>query len=737
MNNKNTWPFDKNKQVHGMRLPEYLTWATGDGQHENKLLLPPIQRGFVWKSKQIVDLWDSLLRGMPIGSLMVSKLSKGQEASHLTTKKTEDVSSDAMGLLDGQQRTLAILIGWPSADPSPHCLWIDLAEEGYAGSPFEIRLTTQAQPFGFHRVSQARLSRHERREARKNYDKSHPAHHLKFDYELFSAHIENEQPRPWKANNIGSFIRVKDAWRAFLNSEHNKAKFINTFNIYLRVPLAQTMLSRLYDAFTCMDKLEVPLILIPDHINASRPESLLSNVPDPLVLLFERIGRNGAGLTAEDLLFSMIKQQWPKAQELINHSNGLPAVRSFMGASDYVMTAFRLAAAQNEGKSIADTPRPNPNDFHRHLGTLLGKEGETNRPLRNYIKKDSHLTLAFEMLHDVLLYRGDQDIGFPLLMMPHLSRGLIQVLLLWIMRNGALNLSEINREKIISFSLYWYLHVWHEDKASKAAFTVINSTVANDFPANRIYEVLIAAHDDEFGLSLPLVSCNELRDVLNQEASASLRSHDAIFKTDNSGKPIATAKQRELYKRFCWSKKPLLLWLQRAYVREKFGEQTAAEYAGLTDEETVPYDYDHLCPQNHWGADWRHIIKAEMLDNEEITAFSRGRNGVGNCIGNLHVLESSLNRSLGDDALASKLKSDNWTHQDSLLYHIPEHESLWQQASHYGDYDTLRDDIETTYKTWDGPRLQAFQSAVYFRALGLYGEYVKACEHIMQKSTSE
>ena len=75
MNNNNNWPFIDNNQVQGMKLPDYLDWATGNGQHEKELKLPPIQRGFVWKPKQIVDLWDSLLRGMPIGSLMVSKLS--------------------------------------------------------------------------------------------------------------------------------------------------------------------------------------------------------------------------------------------------------------------------------------------------------------------------------------------------------------------------------------------------------------------------------------------------------------------------------------------------------------------------------------------------------------------------------------------------------------------------------------------------------------------------------------
>ncbi|MER2512061.1 MAG: DUF262 domain-containing protein, partial [Nitrosomonas ureae] len=74
MNNNDNWPFIDNNQVRGLELPVYLDWAAGKGEYPKELMLPPIQRGFVWKPKQIVDLWDSLLRGMPIGSMMVNRL---------------------------------------------------------------------------------------------------------------------------------------------------------------------------------------------------------------------------------------------------------------------------------------------------------------------------------------------------------------------------------------------------------------------------------------------------------------------------------------------------------------------------------------------------------------------------------------------------------------------------------------------------------------------------------------
>jgi len=160
------WPFCKgSKQVTGMELPKYLEWAEGTGNHPKKLFLPTIQRGFVWKPWQIAQLWDSLLRGMPIGSLMVSKLSKDQKASNFTTRETKDIDTEAMGLLDGQQRTLAMLLGWSCTQPSQHCLWIDLGENGQAGSPFDLRITSKTQPFGFQRFVHVRLSRHDRKKS--------------------------------------------------------------------------------------------------------------------------------------------------------------------------------------------------------------------------------------------------------------------------------------------------------------------------------------------------------------------------------------------------------------------------------------------------------------------------------------------------------------------------------------------------------------------------------------------
>lgn len=89
----------------------------------NAVLLPSIQRSFVWKPKQIVRLWDSLMRGYPIGPMLVWRTRpadhkhvhfhqicrdfKGNDHAVVRASSTDVVSA----LLDGQQRVTALSIG--------------------------------------------------------------------------------------------------------------------------------------------------------------------------------------------------------------------------------------------------------------------------------------------------------------------------------------------------------------------------------------------------------------------------------------------------------------------------------------------------------------------------------------------------------------------------------------------------------------------------------------------------
>ena len=62
----------------------------GIASDDRKIVLPPIQRGLVWNSVRVEVLWDSILRGLPIGTFSLKE------------------NEDAWELMDGQQRSNAI-----------------------------------------------------------------------------------------------------------------------------------------------------------------------------------------------------------------------------------------------------------------------------------------------------------------------------------------------------------------------------------------------------------------------------------------------------------------------------------------------------------------------------------------------------------------------------------------------------------------------------------------------------
>ena len=83
-----------------------------------KLVLPEIQRDFVWSRKAIKLLIDSFYRGLPIGHMLVWKASVAVEKKafdHQTLKRGVSLEGFYGYLLDGQQRLTALL------SPSGRC----------------------------------------------------------------------------------------------------------------------------------------------------------------------------------------------------------------------------------------------------------------------------------------------------------------------------------------------------------------------------------------------------------------------------------------------------------------------------------------------------------------------------------------------------------------------------------------------------------------------------------------
>ncbi|TKJ24595.1 MAG: hypothetical protein CEE42_10210 [Promethearchaeota archaeon Loki_b31] len=110
--------------------------------YQRKFLLPAIQREFVWSMEQIIKLFDSLMRGYPIGSFLFWTV--GEEninkfdfyefiRNYHEKKKKSNPKANISGesklnaVLDGQQRLTALLIGLKGsyAEKIPRKQWSD------------------------------------------------------------------------------------------------------------------------------------------------------------------------------------------------------------------------------------------------------------------------------------------------------------------------------------------------------------------------------------------------------------------------------------------------------------------------------------------------------------------------------------------------------------------------------------------------------------------------------------
>jgi uncharacterized protein with ParB-like and HNH nuclease domain len=75
----------------------------------SRLYLPTIQRSLVWRNSQIINYWDSLLRGYPAGLMMVHNPKKDALLARNAEGNTCEIRIGDFQLFDGQQR-LTVLV---------------------------------------------------------------------------------------------------------------------------------------------------------------------------------------------------------------------------------------------------------------------------------------------------------------------------------------------------------------------------------------------------------------------------------------------------------------------------------------------------------------------------------------------------------------------------------------------------------------------------------------------------
>lgn len=138
------------KPVFTKTVNEVVHWTKGTS--ESRLYLPNIQRSVVWRNNQIINYWDSLLRGYPAGLMMAHQPLANKLRARNTGGAVSEIRECDFQLFDGQQRLTSLLLGLGEGQLKGRLkLWVDFGLKAPDSSDlrFALRISSTGQPFGY------------------------------------------------------------------------------------------------------------------------------------------------------------------------------------------------------------------------------------------------------------------------------------------------------------------------------------------------------------------------------------------------------------------------------------------------------------------------------------------------------------------------------------------------------------------------------------------------------------
>lgn len=740
-----------------LSMLDWLTWSNhalksyDADPNTPVIVLPPLQRGPVWRPKQVVEFWRSLFDGLPVGMLYISRLTGNARSFSIKDGRIAKLDRPGFELLDGQQRMRALRLaaGVDSVKDERRCLWLHLPPKG----GYELYLTSQAQPFGYKPEDGSRWLLNTRRAARERLerdlegrpllfvgDKNQAASEMvprrAFDRDLFLGKLEPPEkamPEPWPkdgdakvGHSQGRFYKLHEllaTWR-FCGGYDGLEKFLVSQQD--EVPTATV--EGLHQAFQNLDRSAIVLLRMRDDLFEG------DNGKKRLLTLFTRIGAGGTPLTAEEQLYSAYKHYCPEI------GNVVEAIHNDCGrvlSPTRIATTALLLANIQAGKSFsvpsmeefvaAATDQCKGRKLWTELQKLLPSEGA------------GILATAFKSVKARLKWSADvcgdeRDIYWiPDALLGSLPAGLWQVLVFWAVQSPNKVNTRTTRERLVRFALFWHYAVWNNEKAASRALQRLKGMGEEvEFPDRELYLDLIGRGSDS-PCAVGFADATTFYEALPKRCPSPRwrKDRERFAKAGDGGKDSV---RNESAAHWWWGGWKVLPWLQRRYVQEAF-----PGYAPLSDhEDDLPYDLDHICPKSHWDWHWGSknakcfIVVADNADEIRQGMYD-GRGDLGNGIGNLRVVESSHNRrdqdkdhrekmpekvqvsAKEDRDLATQMELADWTFgtdRDEL--------SWWLAAGVLPGTTEMSDDKG---KYWDCRRLEALQAAAERRAARLYRDF--------------
>jgi hypothetical protein len=556
--------------------------------------LPSIQRGFVWKPKQVEDLWDSLLRGYPIGSFLFSK------------------TGERLYLMDGQQRSTSIFLGhfnpfnpqnetkaWSIKGELP-VVWIDLKPEikPYS-SKYLIRLTTRSHPWGYQASNNdSKLNITDRRKALELFRK-HPDN--KGGYTSFKNSLvfpfDSSFPIPLcfliESKNIEEVIeqlesQLPDYYSTKKGGFEDKRAFLNLLKDNLTKEL-----SEIFDEIKKTQNLIIKSNIIDDRVLNEENDS-----ENPT--LFVRINSAGTTLIGDDLIYSIYKATFPDAKNLIENIG-----MNFIAPTQVLSLVSRLVTSDSESNNFVK--KLNVRDFQRKI-----KNEDFKKELKTLIqtkKIENLFEQAINILSckDNILFNGEMP---PIIIKQFIreNQELFLFFIYWLYLNSSkIDINDKTKirmvSKLLCFAWFDFCNIprlWNEKIRNKNFWNEsLNDLIRWDgddgihFP---IKPELLKKYYEQDEIIKMFKENNEYKwRLLETGVGAEIIEYYNNIKTDTFNLP----KANDFFWKFIGKiqrNKQFILFAQRDYINSTFADFNQMDEI---EDTNVPWDWDHIYP-NEW-----------------------------------------------------------------------------------------------------------------------------------------
>ena len=417
------------KNARAYTLEEVAKWQLDP--YPSGVAIPRLQRGLVWKAVKMELLWDSIMRGIPVGAFVVCSRNKLPDQD-----RQADVHAESY-LLDGQQRSAAITMAFrdfpplAATDEGLPVLWLDVAPDEQANRmragksrEFWFKVTTRAHPWGYaYRPREVDgkdtvFSTWERRTSVQQLGGRLPLGRRPTPCQLW----------PREASSPIPFTFLRRAYtdlRATSGSPvtNGSAFWDKVSALVLSAPSTnwrelkwpnisrpeEHQLLKLLAGLECAHNYELVALRTPDSLMEESTGSDIEPEGAGVSVLFERINTMGEKPSAEELTYSVLKALWPQLYDIDEVARGrmfpyrmavlaiqVFAIREGAKWDQAVTTPYLRTLMRDAGKKQGieqfirrcsdGRPSPRPVRRVRRLGGGSGGFGGAAEEMRNRIE---------------------------------------------------------------------------------------------------------------------------------------------------------------------------------------------------------------------------------------------------------------------------------------------------------------------------------------------------------------